>query len=203
MSTRHKQILIVEHPVKPRAHQLAMACYRHLDKRCSKGEVIAHRPCIQYLLDPVYMSAQVLFGINKTRHAFVKDDPTWELHGQPEFFGNTPSAVYEDIIENQSSMFLGRIGARRAKLNKEYNVFVYYDIDNNNCENIVPMCIEMGVDNVSLISFGKSNIIPYLQDMMQTKSMKMIELLDTEDYSLTNALIRGTMMKFYGIEDFE
>jgi len=203
MSTKHKQVLIIEHPVQARARQLALACYRHLDKRCAKGEMIAHRPCVQFILDPLYQAAQSLYGINKTRHTYISEDASWEYNAQPEFYGELPIDVYDKIKASVPHLFLGRVASRRVKLNKEYNTFIYYDINEDLADNLVSMCIELGVDNVSLISFGPSRIISKLKLMTQTSGMKAIELLDTEEYGLMNALIRGTMMKFYGIEDFE
>lgn len=171
------------------------------------------RPVTMKFADPLKQAAHALFGIPFSCEHYEKEHGNeWKNKPQVEFYGRTPREVYislseEFVKEKFDTSFFGRVAFRRVKLDKQNNVFIF--TDSGFVDEAVPIISAFGIDNVLLIELSRDGCSfandsrGYVGSQLDAKypgKLKRVRLPNDGDQEFLTAMLKGTMIKYLGLE---
>jgi hypothetical protein len=184
-----------------------------IDGKPSRGKFVGHDVAHLKFADPLKAAAHVLYGIPHSADYYEKEfGYEWKNNPQPEFFGLIPRSVYISLSEEYAkekggASFFGKIAARRIRLDKRNDVFIFSD--SGFADEAIPVIREVGIDNVLLISLERSghnfagDSRGYISGTLcvQYPKLNHVRLPNNQDKMLLRTLIRGTVQPWLDIED--
>lgn len=176
------------------------------------GQLIGYRPVSMKFADPLKQAAHALLGIPYSCDYYEKEfGNAWKNGPQPEFFGQSPRAVYISLSESFAKetfgiQVFGQVAARRVALEKSANVFLFSD--SGFTDEALPIIKLVGVENVYVVELSRpghdfsGDSRGYIGEKLREQfagKLSVLRIPNVGDKADFRLFVHGTMSKIFKV----